>query len=330
MIKLLSYITEDFLAYLETDVQLLETTINNYRGVVKEYNIFLKQRNLNVKISTHKYIIWLIDQKKNKRSTINNKISMIKRYIKYLTMHNIVTENQYIELKRIKHQVVKQVPKFYHYAILKRSYLIVENSNDFNDTEKLIIFLILNHGTTVNELLSIKFNDIDWKEKSIYIQSNKRQRILYLQNKDLLFLTRYILNKRGKIDVKKSFILLQNSGVPYKKNVIINAINKLSKYLNTKITLTGLRNTFIMYLIDIGMDMIYIKNYLGLKSLTSISRFEYINQTYIKDTQKMINKLRITADTTICKDNIARNIFNPEYQYAKLTHNKGKSISKIQ
>lgn len=329
MTKFLLNNADIFINYLIKQERFKQSTVNNYRSFVKEYEPFMHSNHNDVQISTRKYLLWLIEEKKNSKNTINNKISMLKKYNKYLAMNNIVDPRQLVVLDRIKYRNEKRIPKFYSYAILKRIYLIIVNAKNFTNEERLYIFLILNHATTFNELLSIDFTNIDWEDKTIYIETSERKRLLYLQKEDLLFLTKFILEQRGNIDLKKSFRLFQNRGKPHSNNNIVRALKKLSIYLDMEIKFTELRNTFIMYLIDIGIDIIYIKNYLGLKSFSSINRFEYVNQTYLNDTQRMINTLRSDSKINATETNVVRNIFHSEYQHIKLSHNNLHDLEKM-
>lgn len=313
--------TDIFINHLITQERFKQSTVNNYRSFVKEYEPFMDSNQNDVKIATRKYLLWLIEEQKNSNNTINNKISMLKKYTKYLAMNNIIDSNQLVVLDRIKYRNETRIPKFYSYSILKRIYLIIVNAKNFTNEERLYIFFILNHATTFNELLSIDFTNINWKNRTLYIKTSERERLLYLQSQDLLFLTKFILEQRGNIDLKQSFRLFQYQGQPKSNKNIIQALRKLSVYLGMEIKFTTLRNTFIMYLIDIGVDIIYIKQYLGLKSFSSISRFEYINHTYLDETRRIINKLRFDSEISTVKNNVIQNIFKSEYQQIKLTYN---------
>lgn len=245
---------------------------------------------------------------------------MLKRYNQFLATQNIITRDQLIQINHIKYRTLQRVPKFYSYDYLKKIYLIIVNSNNFTDDERLFIFLILNHAATFTEILSIEITNIDWEKRTIHIQTPTRERMLLLQKEDLLYLTRYILAKRNQIDVKQSFKLFQTNGKPYTRKNIIVALEKVSKYFEVRIGFTELRNTFIMYLIDIGMNPIYIKEYLGLKSFTSINRFKFVNHTFIKEVQQLINTMRSVPKFKTHNDNVIRNIFEEHYQENKLTH----------
>lgn len=236
--------------------------------------------------------MYLMDIKKNKKNTINQKFSMLKRYMKFLVDKGYMEEGELTKLSRIKYRKMSRVPLFYDYSILKRIYLVLDNSSLLTETEKLFLFFILNHGATYKELLSIKFTDIDWEGSHIYINDGFRVRHLFLGKQELIYLTRYIQFKKGNIHLDKSLLLFQNKGIPMTEYEIKKAIKKISKILGQKLCLRGLRNTFIMYAIDLGADIIYIKEYLGLKSFSSLSKFEYINKKHFDYSLKHINFIR--------------------------------------
>lgn len=295
---------------------------------MNEFEPFFHKYRNDFKKSNQEYLLWLIDVKRNKRTTINNKISMLRTYYKFLLAHNLVHQSEYINIRRLKYRRIKTLPKVYPYPLLKRIYLISKNADNFTNEERLYISLMLNHAATFNEILAIKFSNINWEKKTIYIEVKERRRIIFLQQDDLLYLTKYILDQRERINLQKSFNLFQTNGIPIKKKNLANALTKLSVYLNTKITLTGLRNTLIMYVMDLGVDTIYIKEYLGLKTLTSISRFEYMNQNFVVESKKYIDKLRVNSPVKKSANNIISNIFTPNFETLTISYEDLTKIEK--
>lgn len=190
------------------------------------------------------------------------------------------------------------MPSFYEYPVLKQIYIILKNSDNLNETEKLFLFLMINHGLTNKDILSISFSNIIWSEKEIVINRNGIERYIFLDVDDLFFLSRYLFSKKFRINLYASPMLFQTDGIPMTAYDIQKALKKVSTLVNRKIQQRTLRNTFIIYAIDSGINIEYIQAYLGLRSLSSLQRFKYINQKYFGEVIELQNSLRSKIELT--------------------------------
>lgn len=196
-------------------------------------------------------------------------------------------------MSRIKSRKVSRIPQFYDYAILKRIYLILENTNALTELEKIIMHLILNHALTYKELQSIKISDIDWRGKFIYIdKGNGYYRYVFLEKNDLIFLMRYIQEGKNSLSFKNHFYLLQKNGYCLNDYDYKKVIKKTGDILGVKLTLRNLRNTFIRYALDLNVSIIYIKKYLGLRSYSSLTKFEVTTVKYLSYSKNHIDDIR--------------------------------------
>lgn len=228
----------------------------------------------------------------NKDNTINQKISMLKRYRNFLAEEGYIPKSDLQYFKQVRHRKHFRIPLFYDYSIIKRIHLVLENSSLLSPTDKLILILVVKHATTYSELLGIRIMDIDWHERMINIQKGSHTRYIVLERRELVYLVQYLQSKKGSNSFKSCLFLFQDNGSPLKKYEVEKSLVKLSAILNQKILVRGLRNTFIMQAIDLDVNVAYIQQYLGMKSLNSLSKFRYVNKTYFEMVQHHVNALR--------------------------------------
>lgn len=273
------------------------TTIQSYKSFAKEFNPFLHKNYPRTKQAVQEYLEWLMDIKRNIDNTINQKISMLKRYGNFLVKEGYVPERDLQYFRQVKHRKYFRIPLFYDYSIIKRIHLVLENSSLLSPTEKLILIFVVKHATTYSELLGIRITDIDWHERMINIQKGSHTRYIVLERRELVYLVQYLQSKKGSNSFKSCLFLFQDNGSPLKKYEIEKSLVKLSAILNQKILVRGLRNTFIMQAIDLDMNVAYIQQYLGMKSLNSLSKFRYVNKTYFETVQHHVNALRSNMES---------------------------------
>lgn len=282
-----------FKNYLKKEKKFSKNTIDSYVSSVKEFIPFVEINSNNYVQAFGDYISYLTRIKKNSKTTINQKISALKAYLKFLHLQEKIDTPLLHRLQSFNYRRIgKRLPSFYDYSLLKQICLYIRNSKSLKETDKYFIYLMVNHGMTIEECLSIEFPNIFWEDRLILIRKNNGFRYIIMNKEDVFFLIRYIVSQKNKIDLYKSSFLFQVNGRPMSDHVVQKSIKKVSEKVGRKIQPRTLRNTFIMSALDAGIDIVYIKEYLGLKSFSSLTRFTYLNQTYFSDVIELQNKIR--------------------------------------
>ncbi len=150
-----------------------------------------------------------------------------------------------------------------------------------NLKHKFALMLLYYTGIRLNELINLKWEDLDFDRKVIHLKTTKgnHQRIIFLHNKLIQIITFLGLEKKG-------FILISNRNKKYNQRsiqqIIKNAVKKTG--INKKVTPHSLRHSFATHLLDSGADIRHIQRLLGHKDLKT-------TQIYTHVTNKEINKL---------------------------------------
>lgn len=151
---------------------------------------------------------------------------------------------------------------------------------------KPIILLAVHTGLRKTELLSLKWENVDFKREVIVVENtkNRERRTIPLNSVALEVLEKlpkksdYIFPSkkgRGYIDVKKSFRnAVKRAGI---KNVHFH----------------DLRHTFASYLVMSGVDLRTVQELLGHKSLRMVARYSHLSQEHLKKSVKNLEILTV-------------------------------------
>jgi len=228
-----------------------------------------------------------IYERDNLSSTVNYKKSALKKIIRFLQQFD---EKQFdYNFSRLKRSTYERLPQILFDPDIERIRLIVRNSEHFELLEKLIISLAVNHGVIPNELQQIKFSDVDLLDQSIISKTNGQQRFMFLTDTDIKYLDEYLANIE-EFDLDN--FLLSNSNQPIAYHHLIQPLKHLSTYFNQSITFRKLRNSFIVSCLQQNLNYIVIKNYLGIKNVKAIERYERMNFHRLREVTELLDEIR--------------------------------------
>lgn len=167
------------------------------------------------------YLGKMQESRKNKMSTINNKIKYLNSFYTFLVNEQILTYNPVTKIERpkIEHEILRAFSIFEMESIRKQC----ENVRD-----RMIVEFLYATGLRVSELVSLNIGDIDMakKEFSVIGKGNK-ERIVYFSDTAYFHLKEYLewrLNVEGKpiellmdrpliVSTKKPYDRMEKSGI---------------------------------------------------------------------------------------------------------------------
>ncbi len=172
----------DLQAYTDSLLQqgLSENTVLNYVCAVTDYIFFIENkinepfnsRNI-IELDINEYKNYLLNEKKQKPTTINNKLSGLSKYCAYLLNCNVISYNPVARVKQIKIQSTNTSPKSLSKSDiykLRREFYKTGNTRDI-----AIFELLYTTGIRVSELCNIEPSDITISDRkgSLVIRSGK-------------------------------------------------------------------------------------------------------------------------------------------------------------
>lgn len=309
MQKIVEYI-EPYLQYCKYQRRLSENTIRNYQFDLKFFLGFLNEQDPPVlfcdqvtKKTLEVYLSNLSTAYQVK--TIRRKMACVQSFYGFLEDQEIVDESPFrrfrLRLKegyrKPKSMSVSEMDQFLHavYAdefarpamrVLKKLRakklpLPESFSREFTWLRDAVILeLLFAVGLRVAELCSLRFTDYDRKEHSFYIiGKGNRERILYLENLQVIeMLEDYLYFRRAiGIDLPYIFVTKFNSRMSTQgvRNIVSKYVERAG--LQKKITPHVFRHSFATLLLESGVDIKYIQEFLGHSTIATTQIYLHIS-----------------------------------------------------
>lgn len=165
--------------------------------------------------------------------------------------------------------------------VLSKDEIVKMINSTFNIKHKLIIELLYSCGLRVSELINLKYEDVDFKNRIIRINKGKgsKDRITIVSSKTLRKLKSFgsVNNLTGKIFLGRN----GKYSVKSVQKVLENAANK-SK-IKKKVTPHMLRHSFATHLLENGTDLRYIQALLGHARLDTTQIYTRVAKNNLKN-----------------------------------------------
>ena len=184
----------------------------------------------------------------------------------------------YEEIKKGKKTVLKETTlkksnetiKFFYKDEFK---LLMENTD--NGFHRLLFLFIYETGSRISEALSVKYSDIDESTSKVKIPVLKQKRKVWKFLKISDKLLSLILSRRLKGFDKNDYVFARFKG---KRHISRQAADKIfAKYVKNilgdsysdKAHLHALRHSRAVHLLDSGMNIMLLKNFLGHSNISN-------------------------------------------------------------
>ncbi|MCD4819400.1 MAG: tyrosine-type recombinase/integrase [Candidatus Cloacimonetes bacterium] len=207
------------------------------------------------------YMLYLVQEKHYSASIQNNAINSIKYYYNEVIHREI---DCYYLPRPKKGKILPKILNELEISQILKSIKGLKN--------KCMIYLIYSAGLTPSELIYLKIEDIDSQKMQIFITSAKgdKDRFVVLSKKILDLLRDYFKKYRPKKWLFESYRGKQFSKRTIQK-VLQNAVKESG--INKPATLTILRNSFAVHLLEKGIDIRYIQKMLGHKNCKTTMKY---------------------------------------------------------
>jgi len=257
----------------------IKTYKNNFSLFMKHYPDIVPSEITLEQI--REYIIYLVEKKKYSTSSQNNAINAIKFY------YNKVLKKELEDFYAPRPHRPKSTPMVLNE---KEVALILKNLTDLRD--KCMIFLVYSAGLTPSEILHMKPNQIDSKKMKIFISSAKgdKNRYVVLSNKLLILLREYFKNYKPREWLFESYPGKQYSKRRLQKTFQM-AVRKSG--IRKPATLTILKNSFAVHLIEKGVDIRYIQQMLGHKHAKTTMKYLRVSKRDLKAITSPLDNLDV-------------------------------------
>jgi site-specific recombinase XerD len=232
------------------------------------------------------YLIFLINEGRIEKGTINNRNGSIRFFLVVILGKNI----NYMRTARLRG--VTSLPTVWSKETVERFFSVIENPRD------LAIFVnIYGSGLRISEICKLKIEDIDSKNMRIFIRQAKC-------NKD-----RYtILSQRGLDALRRYWKIFKPSSpehylfpnrwdkerhlMPCRIEIIFNKY-KAEAGITESGTVHTLRHCFATHALEAGTDVLYIKQLMGHSCFSSTDRYLHVAKTSVYQTKSPADDINL-------------------------------------
>jgi site-specific recombinase XerD len=250
---------------------------------------------------------WLEEKRNSSIKTRNLRLTAIHSFYRFvLTMnpHMIQICKLIIEIPMKKEE--EKIPV--HLSVSEIKMLLAEPDTNTKQgiRDLTILSLLYETGARVSELINLKLNDLNLNDNSyVYIRGKGRKTRLIPISFDLRKLIKVYLQSNKIDDTSREQYLFINSrgnkltrpGINYILNKYVQkASEKNVQYFKVKVSAHVIRHSKAMSLLLSGINLIYIRDFLGHSSITTTEHYARTNPEFLRAAIES-NSLNFPDDT---------------------------------
>lgn len=243
-------------------------TIRAYTGHIKRYFQYVEQKEDKLaRIKIESYVLHLLDQQCS-HSYVNQAISAVKFYMKHVV--RIKEHSNYVRPK-----LENTLPQILSLEEVKLLLSTVQNIK-----HRAILYITYSSGLRVSEVVKLKLEDFDYQRKLLRIKQGKgrKDRYTLLSEKTWEVVISYCKIERPEIWLfpgqnKKKHLTERTVQKVFEQVLVKTNINK-------RVSIHSLRHSFATHLLEGGIDIRYIQDLLGHKSIRTTQRYTHVTQKH--------------------------------------------------
>ncbi len=235
-----------------------------------------------------RYLAYLKNDRNNKPSTRNSKLSALASYYFFLECYEYVEEDDNPTLFIRKAKVPRQLPI---YLTKEEAEQLIEAASRSACPERdvAILRVMIQTGLRVGELVKLRLGDIDFKERTLFIQGKgHRERLVPITENTCDALKAY-LDVRHRTQTYSDAVFLNQHQNPIKQGPLYIFFKKLclaAGVKKPKLSVCHLRHTCLTLLLQEGADLMALKKLAGHQSLRTTQLYIHVTQVQLRQAMK--------------------------------------------
>ena len=201
-------------------------------------------------------------------TTVKTRTACIVAFLHFLIEQELISGTAL--KKRIRFKLPELLPRAMHPDDVKKLLSIIDHTRD-----RALILLLLRTGIRIGEALSLTWNDLDLKERKVYLyqgEKNDQGRVVYLSNDAVFSLKRWFKWR----DPEKTFVFYRRGEAHI---CYSTARSCFKKYLEEAglahkgYTVHCLRHTYASELLNAGMRLEVLQQLMGHQDIEMTRRY---------------------------------------------------------
>ena len=274
---------KEFLDYLKLELNYSDKTIESYEQDVESFSKFLGSKGVGF-VDANPQIIRMylsneMEQGKTK-VTCCRRISGLRHFYTFLVKKNFVKENPFLFVGSPKKEIC--YPEALYLEQIEELFAKnKERTDDLRLRDQAIIELLYASGVRVSELVNIKVNNIDIKNRTIHVfGKGRKERIVMFTKSCQNTLLDYLDNHEHT----SPYLFTNAKGEQLTTRGVEYIINEIQKKCNVQLGLHPhlFRHSFATHLLEGGADLRVIQELLGHESINTTQVYTHITEEAMK------------------------------------------------
>ena len=271
----------DFLLYLEMDLNYSKNTINTYENNLNQLNGYIKKDLLKL---NSKDIENFITSLELEPSSISNYLSAYKTFYNYYIKLGKININPTDVIDSPK--LIKKLPTYLTVDEIDK-FLNIEITDAFSARNKSMLELLYATGLRISELVSLEFKNIDLNECIVRVMGKgSKERIIPLSDVAIEYLKIYVKDYRQKLvkNELNNYIYLNNHGKQMTRQGVFKIIKKRAEEtgINKDISPHTLRHSIATHMLENGADLRIIQEFLGHSDISTTQIYTHLTNQKLK------------------------------------------------
>lgn len=272
----------DFLLYLELDLNYSKNTINTY---LNSLNHLKDNTNKDLLKITSNDIEKFISKLEIDSRSIANYLSAYKTFYNYYIKIGKLNNNPIDSISSPK--LAKHLPVYLTVDEVDKL-LDIEIKDAFSARNKSILEVMYSSGLRISELINLEFKNIDLNDSIIRVMGKgSKERIVPISDLAIKYLKIYVKDYRADLVKKETnnYVYLNNHGKKMTRQGVFKMIKKLTseKGINKDVSPHTLRHSIATHMLENGADLRIIQEFLGHENIGTTQIYTHLTNEKLKN-----------------------------------------------
>ena len=271
----------DFLLYLEMDLNYSKNTINTYLNSLNQLNLYIKKDLLKLTSNDIEKFIMSLELES---SSVSNYMSSYKTFYNYYIKLGKISINPIDTIDSPK--LEKKLPTYLTIEEIDKL-LDIDIIDAFSARNKSMLELLYATGLRISELINLEFKNIDLNDCIVRVMGKgSKERIIPISDTAIKYLKIYVKDYRKKLVKKEinNYVYLNNHGKKMTRQGVFKVIKKRTSEIGIKkeVSPHTLRHSIATHMLENGADLRIIQEFLGHESISTTQIYTHLSNVKLK------------------------------------------------